>query len=137
MPFTELERIKSSALPQLAELFTALESFCGELLEKSSHPAATCDESAMDVTTELLAERLQIDDGLALVMLREVEKAGFATHRYHVLCPALDKLLARFQSVNELPEEIDCEFEEGRVHSDKEYFVELIFRLSPELLKTE
>lgn len=132
MPFPEIAKIQSKCPPQLAGHITSLESIFDELLLGRS-PSSSCaapegaEAREVEVTPALIAKRLKVDEGLALVLLGEVEKAGLLTHRYDVICPTLDKLLASYETVDELPGEISCPLENETAHSIKEYFVELIF----------
>jgi hypothetical protein len=129
MPFPELEKYKKQS-PRLADQLSQLEVYLAEVLDRSVPHAQNLDHSAFDIVPILVAQRLGIDEGLALVLLRVCEEAGIIIHRYHVFCPITENYIDAFDSKEDLPESIQCPFEVETEHSIDEYFTELIFKFS-------
>lgn len=134
MPFPELEQYKRQN-PRLSNLLSHLEVYLGEVLDRPIHDVKGLDHAAFDIVPELVAKKLGIDDGLALVLLSEAEKAEILDHRYDVYCPNTDAFIATFESVDDLPASIRCRAEERTEHSINEYFVELVFYFAPKFVR--
>lgn len=134
MPFPELEQYKRQS-PRLANELSQLELYLREVLDRRVPNAKGFDHSAYDIIPILVAKRLGIDEGLALVLLGYAEEAGIIVHHYDVYCPTTENFLQRFESKEDLPEYIHCRYEERTEHSIHEYFVELVFTFSPQFVR--
>jgi hypothetical protein len=130
MPFPELEQYKRQS-PRLADQLSELEVYLDEVLDRRVPYSKGLDHAAYDIVPILVAQRLGIDEGLALVLLRIFDEAGIIFPRYYVYCPNTENFLAAFNSVDDLPESIHCPYEERTKHSIDEYFVNLVFNFSP------
>lgn len=129
MSFSELESYKRQN-PQLAELITELENYLDEILERSVSHSGDFNHAAFDIVPALVAKKLQIDEGYALALLKVFDETGILIPCYHVYCPNTANFLDSFNSVDDLPEYINCPFEERTKHNIDEYFVELVFNFS-------
>ena len=134
MPFPELEQYKRQN-PQLSNLLSHLEVYLGEVLDRPIRRVKGLDHAAFDIVPRLVAKKLSIDEGLALVLLGEAEKAEILDHRYDVYCPNTDNFIATFESVDDLPASIRCPAEERTEHNINEYFVELVFYFAPKFVR--
>jgi hypothetical protein len=130
MPFPEIERFKK-AEPKLAALLSRLETYLEQLLTRPAIITADGGRPPIDITTAAVAQQLEIDEGLALVLLGRFDEAGVLTTRYDAFCPRLNKHIATYGNVNELPDVINCTLEDETTHTIHEYFIELVFMLSP------
>ncbi|HYX71579.1 MAG TPA: hypothetical protein VE732_02315, partial [Nitrososphaera sp.] len=118
-----------------ANQLSQLEVYLNEVLDRRVLHAEGLDHAAYDIVPILVAKRLGIDEGLALVLLGYVEQAGIIVHRYDVYCPNTENFLAKFESKEELPDYIYCQYEERTEHSIHEYFVEVVFNFSPKFVQ--
>ena len=134
MPFPELEQYKRQS-PRLADLLSHLEVYLGEVLDRPIRRERGLDHAAFDIVPSLVAQKLGVDENLALVLLREAEKAEILDHRYDVYCPNTDNFIATFKSEDDLPASIRCRDEERTEHSINEYFVELVFYFAPKFVQ--
>lgn len=93
-------------------------------------------EPTRDIVPDTLANRLKIDEAVALTLLMIYENAGVVKPNYHVLCPDTDNFLQAFKSPSDLPETIHCPYHPVEKDHDKsEYYVDLVFRFSPTVMK--
>jgi hypothetical protein len=134
MPFPELEQFKGNN-PRLADQISQLELYLTEILKRAIPYAKGLDHAAYDIVPILVAKALDIDEGLALVLLSYFEEANIIVHRYDVYCPTTENFIAKYESKEDLPDHIVCPFEPRTEHSIREYFVELIFNFSPRIAR--
>ena len=132
MRFPELDPYRSQ-LPKLAGKLTQVEGFLSEVFSRST-PGAF-DHAAHDIRPVQVANRLKIDEGLALVLLYSCERAGIIHHRYDVYCPVTDLVIEHFSSKSNLPPSIRCPFEISTEHSIDDYFVELVFNFASRFIE--
>ncbi len=103
-----------------------------ELTRKKVDPS----EPARAIVPYTLAKRLRIDEPTALTLLTIYEDAGVVKLSYNVLCPDTDSFLGSFKSYSELPPTILCPHHTPeKEHTKSEYFVDLVYRFTPEVTK--
>src|SRR6266550_387969 len=115
MRFPELDPYKREA-PELADSLSHLEAYLEEVMSRPVRHQGL-DQAAFDIVPRLVAKELGIDEGLALVLLRKFDQAGIIVPRYHLYCPNTGGFIGAFDSVDDLPERIDCPFEDRTAHT--------------------
>jgi len=123
MHFPKLETYQAKHVA-LRESIRALDGYLYELFESSPKG---------DISPPLVAKRLRIEEAIALVLLMFAHKSGIITPRYFVYCPNNEDFIASYSSSKELPKTIDCPYDEKQ-HDSNEYFTELTFQFSADLL---
>lgn len=127
MYFPELDPYRDR-LPQLSNALTQLEAYLSEVVARPTR--GRFDHASHDVAPVQVANRLGVDEGLALVLLSYFEEAGIIDHRYDLYCPVTDLVVDRFPSKSNLPASIHCPYEIATEHTVDDYFVELVFNFS-------
>lgn len=136
MSFLDLDNYQQQNpnLPsKLSDLLPKLDSYLERELSQRK-TAESKDEK--DIVPVTLAQKFEINEGIALALLMVYENAGVVMPDYHVLCPDSDDFLATFKSPKELPETIHCPFHAPEQEHDKtEYHVDLVFHFTPQAMK--
>jgi hypothetical protein len=127
MPFPELDPYRHQ-LPQLSNALTQLESYLSEVFARPTRGGF--DHAAHDIAPIQVANRLEVDEGLALVLLNCFKEAGIIDQHYDVYCPVTELFVDRFSSKTNLPAVIRCPFEVATEHTIDDYLVELVFSFS-------
>jgi hypothetical protein len=127
MRFPELDPYRSE-LPKLSGKLSEVEGFLSEVFSRRT--PGVFDHAAHDIRPVQVANRLEVDEGLALVLLYSCERAGIIDHRYDLYCPVTDLVIDHFSSKSKLPPSIRCPFEISTEHSIDDYLVELVFHFA-------
>ncbi len=115
-------------MPQLSNALTQLESYLSEIFARPTRGGF--NHAAHDIAPVHVANRLGVDEGLALVLLNSFEEAGIIEHRYDLYCPVTELVVDRFSSKANLPAIIRCPYEIAIEHTADDYLVELVFNFS-------
>jgi len=130
MRFPELEPFKQR-LPKLTAEISRAEEFVSEVFARPGK----ADEVVHDIRPVQLANRLSVDEPLALVLLKCFDDAGIVTPRYDVICPNTGLVIESYSSKADLPQAVSCPFEIKTQHTFTEYYVELVFQFTSTFVK--
>ncbi len=130
MRFPELEPFKQR-LPKLTAEISRAEEFVSEVFARPGKS----DPAVHDIRPVQLANRLSVDEPLALVVLKCFDDAGIITPRYDVICPTTGLVISSYASKTNLPDEVSCPFEIKTRHTLNEYYVELVFEFTSTFAK--
>jgi hypothetical protein len=128
MHFPELKQRfeQNKALyPLLSPYLSKLDDYLQELISASPEPR--------DIAPPLVAERLSINEGLALALLMLADEVGLIEPRYFVYCTETENYLESYSSLDDVPEKVFCPFH-GVAHNPQDYYVELTFQFTPKAL---
>jgi hypothetical protein len=134
MRFPELDPFRLKEPRLTTALFDELEAFLSEVLTR--RPWVAHKHAAHDISSVIVANRLGVNEGVALLLLRYAEEAGIVMHRYDVYCPVTDLAVESFQFKSDLPKAITCPFEAATEHTIQEYFVDLVFEFSDHFIES-
>jgi hypothetical protein len=135
MHFPELDPFRKD-LPQLSNSLAELEEYVASVFARPTPAGSSFDHAAHDIAPVQVANRLGVDEGLALVLLGNFEKAGIIQRRYDIYCPATDLVIDRVNSKAKLPVVVRCPYEASTDHSIHEYLVELVFSFSSRFVES-
>jgi hypothetical protein len=138
MPFPQLQLYKDQ-YPEWAGRFVELERFLDEVLHRPPrNPKEFWSAATHDINPLWVSKRLQISKADAIALLYLCEKAGVVNPRFDVYCPEKETFIASFSSSAELPLKIECDNHEWEIeHSIEEYYVNLIFEFTPQIVEGE
>ena len=80
-----------------------------------------------ELSAETLARLAGIDDGLALVWLHTLEQVGHVKPEYRWYCPKTGALLCTTDSVNDIPDEVECRHCPASHKAESECHLSLVF----------
>jgi hypothetical protein len=127
MQFPELDPYRDE-LPQLSNELSRLETYLSEVARPTPRGRLV---SQREIAPIQVANRLDVDEGIALILLNYCERAGIVTHHYDMLCPNTELVITTSSSKAELPPSVNCPYEIATEHTINDYFVELVFNFSP------
>ena len=79
----------------------------------------------------IFANKLSINEQLAITLLKIADKAGLVTPSYKIYCKESDSNIAKFATLKEIPAKVFCPYHDTE-HDSDDYEIELVFYLTKE-----
>jgi hypothetical protein len=116
-----------------------LERILTDVLHRQpTNPREFFSHSTHDINPLWVSKELKVSKAEAIALLYLCDKAGIVSPRFDVYCPQKETFIESFYSSDELPASIECEeHDQETVHSIQEYFVNLIFEFTPQIVEGE